>query len=46
MIWEQETPPGATVPPHIHQTEDEFTYLVEGELEVTIGVTTPRRPPG
>jgi quercetin dioxygenase-like cupin family protein len=40
LIWEQQSPPGAMVPPHIHQTEDEFIYLVEGELEVTIGETT------
>jgi quercetin dioxygenase-like cupin family protein len=45
LIWEQQSPPGAMVPPHIHQTEDEFIYLVEGELEVTIGETTyPVRP--
>ena len=40
FIWENETPPGAMVPPHMHQTEDEFIYLVEGEMEVTIGGET------
>ena len=40
FMWENETPPGAIVPPHIHQTEDEFIYLVEGEMEVTIGAVT------
>jgi quercetin dioxygenase-like cupin family protein len=37
FIWESETPPGAVVPPHIHHVEDEFIYLFEGELQVTIG---------
>jgi quercetin dioxygenase-like cupin family protein len=40
FIWENETPPGAMVPPHMHQTEDEFIYLVDGEMEVTIGEVT------
>jgi quercetin dioxygenase-like cupin family protein len=40
FIWENETPPGAMVPPHMHQTEDEFIYLVDGEMEVTIGGVT------
>lgn len=46
LIWEQQTPPGAMVPPHMHQTEDEFIYLVEGELEATIGGTTYTVRPG
>ena len=36
FMWENETPPGALVPPHIHQTADEFIYLLDGEMEVTI----------
>ena len=46
LIWEQQTPPGAMVPPHMHQTEDEFIYLVEGEMEATIGETTYTVRPG
>ena len=46
LIWEQQTPPGAMVPPHMHQTEDEFIYLVEGEMEATIGETTCTVRPG
>jgi quercetin dioxygenase-like cupin family protein len=45
-IWEQQAPPGAMVRRHIHQTEDEFIYLVEGELEVTIGEATHSVRPG
>lgn len=30
LIWEQHSSPGAMVRPHIHQTEDEFIYLVGG----------------
>jgi quercetin dioxygenase-like cupin family protein len=40
FMWQNLTPPGTMVPPHIHQTEDEFIYVVEGELEVTLGATT------
>jgi quercetin dioxygenase-like cupin family protein len=46
FIWENETPNGARVPPHIHQTEDEFIYLLDGEMEVTIGDTTHTVRPG
>src|ERR1700687_3881911 len=40
FMWTIETPPGAMVPPHMHHTEDEFIYVVDGEMEVTIGATT------
>jgi quercetin dioxygenase-like cupin family protein len=46
FMWENETPHGAMVPPHIHLTEDEFIYLVEGEMEVTIGDATHTVRPG
>ena len=46
LILEQQSPPGAIVPAHIHQTEDEFIYLLEGELEATIGETTHTVRPG
>jgi quercetin dioxygenase-like cupin family protein len=46
FIWENETPNGTMVPPHIHQTEDEFIYLLDGEMEVTIGETTHMVHPG
>ena len=34
------------MPPHTHKTEDEFIYLVEGEMEVTIGEATHTVRPG
>jgi quercetin dioxygenase-like cupin family protein len=46
FMWETLTPNGALVPPHIHQVEDEYIYLVEGQLEVTIGEETYTVQPG
>jgi quercetin dioxygenase-like cupin family protein len=28
--------PGTFVPPHVHPTQDEFIYLVEGQMELTL----------
>ena len=46
FIWEIQSPPGTMVPPPIHRVEDEFIYLVEGELEVTVGDQTHTLGPG
>ena len=46
LILETQSPPGSMVPPHIHKAEDEFVYLVEGELAATIGETTYTVRPG
>jgi quercetin dioxygenase-like cupin family protein len=46
FMWENETPAGAVVPLHMHQTEDEFIYLIDGEMEVTIGEATYTVRPG
>jgi quercetin dioxygenase-like cupin family protein len=37
LLWELISPPGTMVPPHIHEVEDEFIYVAEGELEVLVG---------
>ena len=48
--------PGTGAPAHIHHNEDEFFYVIDGEVEVTIGdqkvqgkagsfVFAPRGPP-
>ena len=29
-------PPGTSVPPHIHPTQDEFIYMLEGKLELML----------
>ncbi|HVL94550.1 MAG TPA: quercetin 2,3-dioxygenase [Solirubrobacteraceae bacterium] len=36
MLLENLTTPGGGPPPHIHDTEDEFWYVLEGTFEVTI----------
>lgn len=37
FIFELVSPPGASIPPHVHSLEDEFIYLIDGEFEVTVG---------
>ena len=32
FAWHATFPPGTSVPPHIHPTQDEFIYMLEGEL--------------
>jgi uncharacterized RmlC-like cupin family protein len=34
--WHATFPPGTFVPPHIHPTQDEFIYLLEGRLELVL----------
>ncbi len=45
MGWHALLPPGSFVPPHIHPTQDEFIYMIEGtldlELEGVKGSATP-----
>ena len=36
MSWHATLPPGTFVPPHIHPTQDEFIYLLEGQLELML----------
>ncbi len=36
MAWHAVFPPGTFVPPHIHPTQDEFIYILEGELELIL----------
>lgn len=40
LVWELTSPPGTMVPPHIHEVEDEFIFVAEGELDVMIGGET------
>ena len=46
FIWEIQSPPGTMVPPHIHKVEDELIYVVEGQLEATVGDQTYVLGPG
>ena len=37
MAWHAVFPDGKFVPPHIHHTQDEFIYMLEGALQVESG---------
>src|SRR5690242_6066927 len=34
--WHATFPPGTFVPPHIHPTQDEFTYMFEGRFDLMV----------
>ena len=34
--WHATFPPGTFVPPHIHPTQDEYLYILEGRLDVVL----------
>jgi quercetin dioxygenase-like cupin family protein len=36
-ICETTAEPGRLIPPHLHETEDEFSYVIEGTIGVLIG---------
>jgi quercetin dioxygenase-like cupin family protein len=40
------TPPGKGVTLHVHEREDELVYLLEGEIEVTLGNQKMKAIPG
>ena len=40
------TPPGKGVALHVHESEDELVYLLEGEIEVTLGNQKMKAVPG
>ena len=40
------TPPGKGVALHVHENEDELVYLLQGEIEVTLGDQTMLAVPG
>lgn len=40
------TPPGQGVSSHVHEKEDELVYLLQGEIEVTLGDQTMKAVPG
>jgi len=45
-VIEDETPPQAGPPLHVHSREDETFYVLEGEYEVQIGDAIVRATPG
>ncbi len=51
FIWHAEIPADTFVPPHVHPTQDEWIYVLEGNLEVDFGfekgdVTANKAGPG
>jgi mannose-6-phosphate isomerase-like protein (cupin superfamily) len=43
-LWEDVVPPGAGVPPHVHEHEDEAFYVLSGEIHVEFeGAPAPHR---
>ncbi|CAG4918406.1 unnamed protein product [Acidocella sp. C78] len=34
MAWHAIFPPGTFVPPHVHPTQDEFIYMLEGKFDL------------
>jgi uncharacterized RmlC-like cupin family protein len=34
--WHATLPPGTFVPPHIHPTQEEFIYMLEGRMDVVL----------
>lgn len=41
MSWHATFPHGTFVPPHIHTTQDEFIYVLTGELELELDGAPP-----
>ena len=37
FTWYAEFPPGTFVPPHVHPTQDELIYVLEGVLDLELG---------
>ncbi len=46
FVWHATLPPDSFVPRHIHDTQDEFIYLLEGHLEFVIGDDDAKAGPG
>ena len=44
--WHATLPPGTFVPPHIHPTQDEFIYMLEGNFELLLDGREVKAGPG
>ncbi|HEV2513452.1 cupin domain-containing protein [Bosea sp. (in: a-proteobacteria)] len=44
--WHAIFPPGTFVPPHIHPTQDEFIYMLEGRLDLVLDGQESHALPG
>ncbi len=45
-LMEVQNEPGGGSPPHVHHGEDEFFYVIDGEVEITIGDQKVHGKPG
>lgn len=46
LSWHATFPPDTFVPPHIHPTQDEFIYMLEGTLDFWLDGTEAQAKPG
>jgi quercetin dioxygenase-like cupin family protein len=46
MGWHALLPPGTFVPPHIHPSQDEFIYMIDGKLDLELGEQKSSAGPG
>lgn len=46
FLWHALIPDGTFVPPHIHPTQDEWIYVLEGALEIEFGADVHKAGPG
>ncbi|MFE1597347.1 cupin domain-containing protein [Methylobacterium sp. ID0610] len=46
LSWHATLPPGTFVPPHIHPTQDEFIYMLQGRLSLELNGVASTAEPG
>ena len=46
FVFETVDPPGTFVPPHIHPTQDEFIYVLEGTMDLYLAGAWTQAGPG
>jgi len=46
MAWHAVFPPGTFVPPHIHPTQDEFIYVLDGRFDLLLDGAPASAGPG
>ena len=46
FVFETVSPPGVMAPPHVHANDDEFCYVLAGEVEVQLGAEMIRLKAG
>lgn len=46
FVWHAVVPADTFVPPHVHPTQDEWIYMLTGEMEVEFGAEVHKAGPG